>query len=370
MEAEVGSRSTQVELNGAADVRAGEVHVANAGAVHNPTVEKAAAKLALENSKKTVRTICSTHWCETEEQRVAEFHRVCEIWPSAKYILYGPLETSEENKRNHCHVIVAFSSSKQWKTILKTLPSVKYHHEACRNFTASREYCLKENPQGGLEFGTPLKQGDRSDLKKLMEENHYDARQIREADAALYSRYRNGILDICNDKARDQEVMDWLNLKEDEDGKIVDKEYKPAEVHWFSGSTGTGKTLSVKQTVGEMVKSGAVKKDEVSIIAKMENGFAIGTIQPKTRVLILDEFRGCSMKFSDLLALIDGTSINVKGGKQWMKPEHVFITSCFTPRECYTQLAAKDSINQLLRRITEFRSFDKPEEEASPDLWD
>lgn len=355
MTAEVSGTSAKCIIRDAAveDRRLGEIDAVNAGEIHNPTVEKQANQLAETSGKRSFRTLLSTFWCETTEERNAEFERVVSVWPTAKYILYGPVETTEENKKNHCHCLIAFASSKMWKTIIKTLPCEKYHHEACRNFNNSREYCLKENPEGGLEYGTPLKQGARSDITDLLKKGNYNPKEIREIDPALYSRYRNGINDICRDHQHNQEVMDWLNLKKDENDQIVEDEYKPAEVYWFFGPTGCGKTREVKRLVASDVKSGLCAPQNISIIHKMENGFAIGSISDKTDILILDEFRGSSMKFSDLLALIDGCSINVKGGKQWMKAKKIYITSCFDPDACYPSLGLRDSIGQLYRRITQ-----------------
>ena len=115
-----------------------------------------------------MRSLSLTFWCDSEEKRHNEFDRVVKVWPTSKYILYGPLETTEENKKSHCHCIICFASSKLWKTIIKTLPSTEYHIETLRNFNSAREYCLKTNPDGGLEYGTPLKQGARTDIKKLV----------------------------------------------------------------------------------------------------------------------------------------------------------------------------------------------------------
>lgn len=348
MKAEVRSRSTQSTTQ---DSRLGEIDCVNAGAVHNPKIESESNELEEKTGKRTFRTIMSTFWVDTELERDTEFNRVVSVWPSSKYILYGPIERTEENKRPHCHCVFAFSSSKQWKTIIKTLPCEKYHHDRCRNFTNAREYCLKSNPAGGKEYGTPLKQGERSDIKKLIEEGNYNPREIREINPALYSRYRNGINDVCADHQHDQEILDWLNVEEDENGNITEKQYLPAEVYWFYGPTGTGKTRKMKQLVIEELKKKNIEKKNITAIQKIENGFAIGSIANKTDILMLDEFRGSSMKFSDLLALIDGCNINVKGGKQWIKAKKIYITSCFHPRECYPNLDMNDSIQQLLRRI-------------------
>lgn len=364
--AEVNGRSTQCktkENTCDVDNRVGEVYdEVDAGAVHNPTIHHQAEELTEVNGKRSFRTILSTFWCDTIEERNAEFERVIAVWPTAKYILFGPLETTEENKKNHCHCIFAFASSKLWKTIIKTLSCEKYHHEKCRNFNNAREYCLKTDPTNGLEYGKPLKQGARSDINELLQKNNYNVVDIRNNDPALYSRYRNGILDVCKDKQDDDEILSWLDLSIDDNGEFIDNEYKPAEVYWYCGSTGTGKSRNVKSVVRDILKNKQYELRNISIIHKIENGFAIGTIRDKTKVLILDEFRGSSMKFSDLLALIDGCSINVKGGKQWIKADKIFITSCYSPDDCYPNLGLTDSINQLHRRITKLVCFNNEEE--------
>lgn len=348
MQAEVESRSSPSTTN---DERIGKIEVENANAIHNPKIENDAKQLEQVNGKRSFRTILSTFWCETTEERNAEFERVVSVWPTCKYILYGPVETTEENKKNHCHCIFAFASSKLWKTIIKTLPCEKYHHEKCRNFNNSREYCLKTNPNDGKEYGTPLKQGARTDIKKLLEQGNYNPREIRNIDPAMYSRFRNGINDVCADFQHDKEVLDWLNVEEDENGEIKETQYIPTEVHWYYGETGVGKSKLVKELITSDLKSKTVDKKNISIIHKIENGFAIGSISCNTDILVLDEFRGSSMRFSDLLALIDGCSLNVKGGKQWIKAKKIFITSCFSPDDCYPNQHYNDSIEQLKRRI-------------------
>lgn len=349
MTAEVSGRSAHSKTIN--DTRLGDVNDVNAGSIHNPTIEQQAKELENKfNGKRSFRTLASTFWCETTQERDNEFERVCAVWPTAKYILYGPVETTEENKKNHCHIVIVFASSKQWKTIIKTLPCAKYHHEACRNCASAREYALKTNPNDGKEFGTPIKQGNRTDLKNMLEKHNYDPEAIRNDDPSLYSRFRNGIIDCCNDNNNKKTVLEWLNVKK-EDDKYSINEYKPTEVHWYFGPTGCGKTRTVKEEISKMLINGNIDESNISIIHKIENGFAIGTLNKDTHVLILDEFRGSSMKYSDLLALIDGCSINIKGGKHWIKAKIIYITSCHSPDECYPNLSYHDSIDQLKRRI-------------------
>ena len=130
-------------------------------------LERKEQELTNKYSKKSIRTITGTFWCDSEEKRHNEFERVRSVWPTARYILYGPIETTEENKKPHLHFIISFASSKMFKTILKTLWSSEYQIKDYKNFHAAVEYCLKSNPNDKLEYGEPLKQGLRTDIIKL-----------------------------------------------------------------------------------------------------------------------------------------------------------------------------------------------------------
>lgn len=324
------------------------------GSIQNPTIQEEAKELTEKFGKKSIRTVTGTFWCDTQEKRQAEFERVKSVWPTSKYILYGPLELTEENKKPHLHFIIAFASNKMFKTIIKTLKSSEYHIESCRNFHAAVEYCLKNDPNDKLEYGEPLKQGLRNDLKKTLESSHYNVKEIQENNPDLYVRYRSGIEKICESKARENNTLDWLNLTQDEDGNIKDKVYTPTRVHWYFGHTGTGKSRTVKRVVGDKVKKGEIKPDEITIINCFTSaGFAIGMINYKSKILILDEFRGDCIKFSELLKIIDGTTINIKGSEVYLHLEDIYVTSCYAPNEVYKNLGQTDSIKQLYRRLHE-----------------
>lgn len=328
------------------------------GSLQNPTIQREAKELSDKYGKKSVKTITGTFWCDSEEKRHNEFERVKSVWPTSRYILYGPLETTEENKKPHLHFVIAFASSKMFKTILKSLSSKEYHIENCRNFSSSVEYCLKSNPNDKLEFGEPLKQGLRTDIKKSLESSHYNIKELQENNPELYVRYRSGLKDICETKNKENNVLDWLGLTKDEEGNIKDKEYKQTKVYWFFGPTGTGKSRTVKRVVSDKVKKGVIKEDEITIInCFTSSGFAIGMMNPKSKILIIDEFRADCIKFNELLKIIDGTTINIKGSEIYLHLEEIYVTTCFNPYVIYKNLGQTDSIKQLLRRITECKQF-------------
>lgn len=330
------------------------------GTVQNPTIVSEAEELKKRfGGKSSIKSACASYWCESEEQRHAEFDRICQVWPSSRYILYGPIEWTEENKKPHCHVVIAFASSKMFKTILKTMKSQNYHIEPLRNFTAAVEYALKDNPNDKLEYGTPLKQGLRTDLNQVLQECNFNVKTIMEKYPDKYVHHGRGIDKICETHNDDLSTMDWLGLEQDENGDFKDKPYKPTAVHWFYGPTGSGKTRLVKKIIGDKVKSGEIKISEITIINKFsQSGFAIGAIKPNSKIVVLDEFRGSSVKFSELLQIINGEKIEIKGSSIYLHVEEIFITSCFAPEDCYKNMNGTDSIKQLYRRLTDLKRVD------------
>lgn len=221
------------------------------GSLQNPTIQKEAQELTDKYCKKSIKTITGTFWCDSEEKRHNEFKRVKSVWKTAKYILYGPLELTEENKKPHLHFIISFSSPKMFKTIIKTLRSSEYQIEDYRNYHAAVKYCLKSNPNDKLEYRKQTKQGLRNDIKKTLATSHYNIKEVQKNNPKLYARYRVGLEKICETKNKKNNVLDWLGLKRDENGKIKKKEYKPTKVFWFFGPTGTGKSRRVKEIISE-----------------------------------------------------------------------------------------------------------------------
>lgn len=328
------------------------------GTLQNPTIAAEAETVSKKMGKKSTRTIFLTYWVDDDDERKKEFNRVLKIWSSSKYILYGPIERTEENKKPHCHCLIAFDHNKLFSTILKVLPSKKYHIKSARHFTAAREYAIKSNPEDILEYGEPLKQGARNDLKKMFESTNYNIKKIQDEHPDKYCKYRNGIIDICNKKSKSKRILDWVGLEQNENGTYKKKTYEKPIVHWWSGQTGAGKTLSVKNTVANEIING-YDIDKIGLIDGFKNDFAIGEIDDDIELLIIDEFRGDMLKLHDLLKLIDGSTINVKGSKIRIQPKEIFITSALTPEQCYPKCCGDtaDSIKQLKRRITDEKEF-------------
>lgn len=130
------------------------------------------------------------------------------------------------------------------------------------------------------------------------------------------------------------------------------KYYKPIELVWLHGPTGTGKTRR------------AFEADCFPLI--YNNGFF--SDWGDSRKLVLEEFRG-QIPYSEMLKLTDGYhgyyTLNIKGGQKVLDIDTLYITSPLLPQECYPQQAQKrDSISQLLRRITSIIQMGDTELEA------
>lgn len=336
------------------------------GTLQNPTITHEAETISKSWGKKSTRSITGTFWCDSEKIRNEEFERIKEIWPSSRYLLFGPIEWTEENKKPHLHFVICFNSNKMLKTILKSLPSKLYHLEIMRNFINAVEYCLKSNPNDKLEYGEPLKQGARTDLKKIYEETEYNANRIAKEYNEIYIRYRNGINATCEIINSEKNMLDWLGLEED-NGEYKIKEYKPPKVYWFYGPTQKGKTYEVKKIIRNKIINKEITKSQISRIDDFKGGFAVGDLNLNSKILIIDEFRGDKLKLGQLLQIIDGCNINIKGSKIYIHAEEIYITSCQHPKEAYHSVKS-DKIEQLLRRITEIKNFGGDEFEEYDDL--
>lgn len=368
MSTEVGEQkyySSTIERTYEHDSRLGEINVPNAGAIHNPTIERQANKLAEQNGgKRRFRSITGTFWCDNEETRHQQFEHVLQIWNGElKFICYGAIEKTEENKKPHLHFLLMFNGQKQWKTIIKTLDPHLYHIEAANKPNAAYSYCKKEDPNNMLEWGEPPKQGARSDLKKILEECEYKIEKIQDEYTNEFMKYKNGFESVCNVKNRPKRVLERLHLTKNENGEYIRVPENRAITKWFHGPKGTGKSFAVELEIEKLLKEGKISEDKICIVDEIQNDFFIGEIPEETDVLWLDDFRGSDMKYSKLLKLLDGRCVPIKGGQRFIKAKYIFITSSGSPEQNYPNLAQYDGIGQLLRRIYEVVDFTPPEDD-------
>jgi len=116
-------------------------------------------------------------------------------------------------------------------------------------------------------------------------------------------------------------------------------------VHWYHGSTGTGKS---RQAFEE--NEGAYWKD-------MSNGQWWDGYEQQECV-VFDDMRKDTFKFHELLRLFDRypLRIQVKGGYREFNSKKIIVTSCTTPDDMYATRCDED-MQQLLRRVEVIKHF-------------
>nr|WQA30141.1 MAG: rep protein [Cressdnaviricota sp.] len=137
------------------------------------------------------------------------------------------------------------------------------------------------------------------------------------------------------------------------------RHYAPIEFEWYYGPTGTGKSRKAFE--------------EGATPIQYANGFF--TDWAGSKVLVYEEFRG-QVPYHLMLQLTDAYhgyySLNIKGGFRVLDIDKLIVTSPLRPEHCYPrQCEKKDSIQQLMRRITKlvfFNELGEQREESTHDI--
>jgi len=120
------------------------------------------------------------------------------------------------------------------------------------------------------------------------------------------------------------------------------------EVSWFYGPTGSGKSRQAYEELG------------VDCYTCLSTGKWFEGYDSHENVLI-DDMRKDFLKFHELLRLLDRYAVRVecKGGSRQFRAKRIIITSAYSPNELFD---TREDIQQLLRRISDIRRFQTPEQ--------
>jgi len=247
-----------------------------------------------------------------------------------RYAVYV-VETGQDGKP-HMQGFIHFTRPVALTTIKSRLKSKSIHCETVINDEAAVHYCSKphedcsckhckktgERLYGPVEIGTMPNYETKSsetptDLLIAMIEAGKTDEQIAEEAAWALLRHSRGI----------NSLRFALQRK-------LSRKWREVEVILLTGEAGTGKTaFAIADS-----QDGYFKPD----LSKKEIWF---DGYQGERTLILDDFRGTSCKFEQLLKLLDGhqLSIPIKGGHTYALWTRVYITSNTTPEEWYHRLS-------------------------------
>jgi len=277
----------------------------------------------------------------------------------------------------------------------------------CKNYDSIKKYAIilhdkddkKQHYHVALHFGRSF---DSEQLKTMfdIQENQINKIQGRWRDVILYLTHRNrkekyqyGINEVVSNfnyeeeiskQTRDEEVNEiiskysdidigyyelWSSLDTIEKMKydrkielamkvrntnIKMKGDRDMQVIYVKGSAGSGKTLFSKFYSKEILNKSYYISSSSNDVLQDYMG---------QKIIILDDLRGDSFKYNDLLKVLDNhtnSSVKSRYFNKAIDCELVIITSVKDVFELYSkEIQIKDDYSQLLRRITEYIEIKK-----------
>lgn len=197
----------------------------------------------------------------------------------------------------------------------------------------NRVYCCKDEEY--IEWGEPMKQGQRSDLQAVCDAirgGTATVGQMMDDDPYIYHQYGR-----------------TLQAVEDRHRSKLRRTEAP-NVRWYWGTPGAGKSRLADEEAGV----------DAYVLAIEDKGWW-DDYNGEENVLI-DDFRPSDMKFNTLLRILDRTRFKVPRRGRCPTPllaKNIWVTSSQNPTYMYTGVG--EDIQQLLRRITTLREFRLPD---------
>lgn len=279
----------------------------------------------MKNNLKS-RRYCFTIPNYTEDE-LEDFHILAKSLEKHRYICYG-LEISPETGMKHIQGYVElidaqrFSFLQKYIGIKRNKKILKFHIEIA-NGTASenKKYVSKEGTI--FEYGEPLTQGSRTDMKIIKEAVKSNPRNIKE------------VID-----------MHGNNLQQVKFAESLQRYYfserdpqTPPVVLWLHGPSGIGKTKLVYDTF----------KD----ICAVSDYKWLGTNYVQNECLLFDDFREFNLSFEEVLKITDRYpfTLAVKGGHVPLNSPYIIFTSPNPINQTFR--GTKEDLEQIRRRIKE-----------------
>lgn len=257
-------------------------------------------------------------WCFTlnnpTEQEISHFKNL-----ECNYIVFGKEHfDGAEGTTPHLQGCIRFSKTYRLAGLKKNI-SDRAHWEPSKDFEASVNYCMKEDPEPFIKDNR--KQGQRTDLDLACETvKKSGVFGLARDDPAMFVKYHGGFAKL--------------------DTMFQTKRSTKPEVIWIYGDTGTGKTRQVHD-------------NETSLfVAHASHQWWDGYRQQDA--ILIDDMRASWAPFNILLKILDRyqMQVQIKGGFVELNSPRIYITSQFPPHEIYNrENRSGEDIAQLLRRL-------------------
>lgn len=250
--------------------------------------------------------------------------------------MYAAFEKAPTTSHEHMHIFIEYTRKTELR---KSMTEGAHIDVVTQTWWNALEYC-KKGTDVVEEYGQcPI----RSTVPKgltIRDVMEMDEAQLVELKASSFNYIRNIRSELLNTQIR------------------KNRHYQPIEFIWIYGPTGVGKSKRAFE--------------EGATPITYSNGFFTDWAGSKT--LVYEEFRG-QVPYPLMLQLTDAYhgyySLNIKGGFRVLDIDKLIVTSPLRPEECYARQAQKkDSIQQLMRRITKLLHINEFGEETEEDPTD
>ena len=286
----------------------------------------------------------SRHWCWTLNNYVLDQreHIANVVAPAADFLIYQP-ERGEQGTP-HLQGFVSFKNPREFAGVQRLFGPCRVHLERMRGTVGQAiAYCRKEDTRDGdAGFGVESfgrepdgpGQGSRTDLdvigKRLREGETIKA--IAQDHPGDFIRYHRGFIAYAN--------------------LFAPVRNQKSRVHWFYGSTGTGKSHAARERAPDAYWKSAAHTWWDGYDGRSD--------------VVIDDYRTSFCKFSYLLNLFDEYQfqVEVKGGTINFAAKNIYVTAPQHPRKMWAS-RTDEALAQLMRRIEVIELFgEEPEEPA------
>lgn len=282
--------------------------------------------------------MASTRWCftvnnHTDDDVIGLISLSCDTDPAtARFLIFQ--EEKGSTGTPHLQGYIELRKRKRLGGV-KALTGLERAHieQAKGDANANIAYCTKPPYERQWRYGTPVVQGQRTDLRTLKADLDagMDLPDIWDAHFKTMVMYNRGI-------------SSYLDLR------MGVRSSRPTVIVHF-GAAGTGKSRAAFQYAEDN------KMDVYTPVAPNGSKTLWWDGYRQQPVVVLDDFYGW-INWSTLLRLLDRYPMAVqgKGSSVQFDSPVIFITSNAPPESWYTQAPGRDK-NALYRRLGEVREF-------------